>query len=495
MPLLLAAAAVAWIVAAIEPFPVGILQDDGIYTVLAKSIATGQGYRYLHMPDVPNATHFPPLYALLLAGLWKLSPSFPANVVLFKFANAVLVALAAMLGWRFARRRLGMGPYAAALTVGAFTVCTPIVLLSVMVLSEPMFLAALFPVLLACERAAETGRKRDALVAGAAGGILALVRTLGAVAIPATALVLAWRRRVAAVLVHRRCPGDAAVAAVVAAHAAEVPPVSPQAWSYRWLVRTARRPSWVSGSSSQPCRWSGRLGDTFGDTLPEWVRGRCRWSLRCLPRVAFAARAQAADGRYVPDVRCHGLHAGALHVGHLPLVGMVFGVAIEAVVAWRPQGRLRIAVRRAGLVLASLLAMGYVRYNYVNTTRGWWTQMQSTTADRARPLAEWVVANTPEDAVLATDDDVLIHLYTGRHTIPNGTFTPQDHLRLQTPEFAAEALRTILRTYHVDYVLASSVYGTNAVRGLMEADPPELRFVGALKVGAIFRTLPRSKAP
>ena len=87
-----------------------------MYAVLARSLATGEGYRFLNLPGSPNATHFPPLYPLFLAGLWKLFPSFPANVTLFKFANAVLVALAAWLAWRFARRQAGMNPWAAALS-------------------------------------------------------------------------------------------------------------------------------------------------------------------------------------------------------------------------------------------------------------------------------------------------------------------------------------------------------------------------------------------
>ena len=149
-------------------------------------------------------------------------------------------------------------------------------------------------------------------------------------------------------------------------------------------------------------------------------------------------------------------------------------------------------VRWAGVALAGLLFAGYARYNYLGVSNGWWTQVQTVVADRARPLAEWIVANTPESAVIATDDDVLLHLYTGRHTIPNGTFTPQEYLKPQTPEFASKTLRTILRTYDVDYVLVSSEFGTYAARGLLQADPPELRIVGALKVGAIFRPVPRS---
>ena len=57
VPLLLAALAAVAVVLSIEPFPVGVFQDDGIYTVLAKSLAEGHGDRDLQMPGAPNATH------------------------------------------------------------------------------------------------------------------------------------------------------------------------------------------------------------------------------------------------------------------------------------------------------------------------------------------------------------------------------------------------------------------------------------------------------
>jgi len=169
-----------------------------------------------------------------------------------------------------------------------------------------------------------------------------------------------------------------------------------------------------------------------------------------------------------------------------PLVGMIFGLGVEGIFSWRPM-----VARRLGLVAASLLAIGYARYNYVGVSGGWWTRVQSSVAERAKPLAEWVVANTPEDAIIATDDDIMIHLYTGRRAVPNGTFTPQEHITPQTPSFATETLRTILSEYQVDYVMASSEYGAYAARGLVQAQPPELEIVGALKVGAIFRPIAR----
>ncbi len=144
------------------------------------------------------------------------------------------------------------------------------------------------------------------------------------------------------------------------------------------------------------------------------------------------------------------------------------------------------AARGCAVALALLLAAGYARYNWLRAESGWWVQLQSAVAERARPLAEWVVTSAPGDAVIATDDDVLIHLYTGRRTIPNGTFTPQEYLRAQTPVFATETLRSIIRAYDVDYVLVASEYGTYAARGLVQADPPELRLIGALKAGAVF---------
>ena len=113
-----------------------MFQDDGLYTVLAKSLATGHGYRFLNLPGAPNAIHYPPLYPAFLALLWKTWPDFPSNVVLFKFANAALTGLAAYFAFRFARARVGLGLAGATIATIAFTACAPVILLTVMVLSE-----------------------------------------------------------------------------------------------------------------------------------------------------------------------------------------------------------------------------------------------------------------------------------------------------------------------------------------------------------------------
>ncbi|HEX9563199.1 MAG TPA: hypothetical protein VF981_04480 [Gemmatimonadaceae bacterium] len=500
MPLLLAALAMGFVVISIQPYPVGVLQDDGIYVVLARSLATGQGYRFLHLPDAPNATHYPPLYPLFLAGLWKLVPAFPANVTVFKFANAALVAVAAAGAYRFTRARAGLAPAPAALTVAAFTACAPIVLLGVMVLSEPLFLAALCPVLLVCERAADGGRPRAAVLAGAAGGVLALIRTLGVVAIPATALVLAWRRRwtAAALVVVAGALVLLPWQLWVSAYGAEVPPIFQGKYgSYgRWLAGAlqAEGPGWVVRLVLFNLgQIVGQGWETLGvDTLPALAR----WTATVMATGLFAVGWWRLVGRapvaawmlamYLSLVVAWPFLPARFTWAMWPVIGVVFGLAIDAVVRWRPALPWWRAARIASVAVAALLAVGYARFNYLGARRDWWSQVQGVVANRARPLAEWVAANTPGDAVLATDDDVLMYLYTGRRAVPNGTFTPQEYLAPQTPAFATETLRTILRTYDVDYVLASSDFGAYAANGLVQSDPPELRILGALKVGAVF---------
>jgi hypothetical protein len=504
-PLLLALLATVAVVVSIAPFPVGVYQDDGIYTVLAKSLATGEGYRYLHLPGAPNGTHYPPLYPLFLAGLWKVFPSFPANITLFKFANAGFIGLAAFMAWRFARRQVGMGHWAALLSTGAFTICAPVVLHGVMVLSEPMFLAALFPVLMACERAGRSGERRDALVAGAVAGALALIRTVGVVAIPATALVLAWRRRWVPALL------------VLASGAAIMLP---------WQL-------WIGAHDDQlPAVFLGRYGSYSGwlmggvrDGGIAWVGELVLFNLRLLVEGGWqmlAVEPLPLPVRWLATIVVTAFFAGgwwlmlrrapvaawavAIYLAMIvswpfepprfifamwPLVGMIMGLAIHAVVNWQPATRPRLAIRVAAVTMAALLMVGYARYNYLGAESRWWSEVQSFVANRAKPMAEWVIANTPADAVVATDDDVLMHLYTGRLTVPNFTFTPQEHMKPQTPEFATEALRTILNTYDVDYVLTASNIGIHAARGLVQADPPELQIVGVFKYGAVFKSLPK----
>lgn len=503
-PLILAVLAASCVVAAIEPWPVGVFQDDGIYAVLAKSLATGEGYRFLQMPGAPNATHYPPGYPLLLAALWKVYPQFPANVTLFKFANAVLLGVAAALSWRLARRG-GLGPAGSAGAVALFTACSPVVLLSVMVLSEPMFMACLVPVLLLAERVA-AGRDETRwtpLAAGVAIGALAMVRTLGALVLPALILPLLWRRQWRQALMV--CIGG--VSALfpwqlwVGAHAAEVPAVFLGKYgSYTgWLTDAVRAEGlpWVFAvvrhNSAKLLYESWTHTGTILGALPLRVAATVAILALFFPGlwVAFVRLRVTAlfVMAYVSIVLAWPFAPARFLWGVWPVIGVA--LALGAQWWWVRASAFRAPRLTQSLVAACLgaLLFGYGRFNLQSTQEKWWTQVQGSVAMRAKPMAEWVNANTRPDAVLATDDDLLVYLYTGRRTVPNGRFTAQEHLVPQTPAFAVTSLRDVLRTYEVDYVLANTEYATYAVRGLIQSAPPELRIVTALKRGAVFAPL------
>jgi hypothetical protein len=136
--------------AVVDTLPVGVVHDDAMYVILARALASGQGYRYLNLPGLPAATHFPPGYPALLAAVSWMAPAFPANVVVFKALNAVFLAAAAVLVVRFARERAIGSAWALGLGA-ASAVSIPLLVLGSMVLSEPLFLALLLALLPALE--------------------------------------------------------------------------------------------------------------------------------------------------------------------------------------------------------------------------------------------------------------------------------------------------------------------------------------------------------
>lgn len=74
----------------------GAFHDDAIYVITAKALAQGQGYRLIYLPHAPIQTKYPILYPALLAVVWKLWPSFPDNLLLMKWLS--LLSGAATIG-------------------------------------------------------------------------------------------------------------------------------------------------------------------------------------------------------------------------------------------------------------------------------------------------------------------------------------------------------------------------------------------------------------
>lgn len=195
-PIVAAVIAFAVGVWAFRPYPVGIYMDDGVYVILAKALATGRGFRNLHLPGDPLATHFPPGFPLLLAAIWRVEPSFPQNIPLFLLLQAVLLSGVAIGTYAFGRRVLGWRAAVALPLSLVATLSVPLITLGSVVYSEVLSLALLMPFLVTSERLVRDNRveTRRALLLGAYAGVIGLVRTQLVIVAPATCAILMLRR-------------------------------------------------------------------------------------------------------------------------------------------------------------------------------------------------------------------------------------------------------------------------------------------------------------
>jgi len=443
-----------------------------------------------------------------LALLWRLSPGFPANVALFTLTSPVFLALAAVGAHYFGRTRLGLGNASAALVSLATVACVPTLIFGVFVLSEPMFMALLVPMLLIAERAADSGRPRDAWLAGLAAGALAMVRTMGQFVIPALVLVLVARRRWRAAALT--LVGGAVFVLPwqlwVSAHGSEIPPVLMGKYGpySQWLTDAIR-----SGGvdlvvqvvaknvrALEGMAWAMFAGlNPAGPPPPPIVRAMIVLSLAGLFALGAARAARripvtlAFLGAYLAMVVIWPFEPTRFVWVLLPIAGLIVALGVTVLVAWQSSQRWLRTARVGALVTAALLAVGYAAYNVRGVRERWWASMPNENTARATPLVAWARASTHEGDLLATDDDALLHLYTGLQTVPVGSLTPQEYLKPQTYEFATAELVRILDRYHPRYVLCSTSYGVMAARALLSGARPRLRLVKILSRGVVFERI------
>ena len=104
----------------------GLFHDDGIYAVVGKAIADGDGYRIVSLPSAPAQTKYPFVYSYLLSWLWTLNPSFPQNIAWLKGLN-VTVFLAIFFVAVIYYRRSASGSTTAAVLFAVLACCNPII--------------------------------------------------------------------------------------------------------------------------------------------------------------------------------------------------------------------------------------------------------------------------------------------------------------------------------------------------------------------------------
>lgn len=490
LPWLVAALALAVGVAILDGLPVGVVHDDGMYVVLAKALASGQGYRWIHVPGAPPATHFPPGYPAVLALLWLAFPAFPQNVVVFKLANACFVAAAAAAWTIFARERLAMSPFGAALLSAVGILGIPVLTLSVMVMSEPLFLAMLIAILLWAERVIddEWTTRRNLVLLGLAVGAATLVRTHGIALIAAIPLVLLWRRRRFA---------DAALFAVPAillvlpwqlwsrAHAGVVPDAmrgnyeSYGAWLAAGLHADGIGLLWRTAE-----RTSVEILAMFATLAAPSLPGLARYAalavlafLSIIGARAFARSAPVSAlflAVYAAIVIVWPFTPARFLWGVWPLVLVVPVLGARAILRWQPRPRSMRGARVGALVLAAAVACGHAFYTVRGYRGRWWGSIPRAGAANLRPLVIWAAQRTAPTDVLAVEAESAVYLYADRRTVPVHTFTVQQYFQPRTASQEADVIRAILGSYHVNAVAVTTNTMRAAVSLLASQRPPLL---------------------
>jgi hypothetical protein len=143
--------------------------DDAIYLTTAKALATGQGYRIISLPSEPLQTKYPPLFPALLSLVWRLYPSFPANLTAMISVTVLASIASSILAWLYLTSRGYASRWVALAPVGLAAVNIFTAMFSTGVFPEMPYMALSIGALWL----AESRRKnRDGWSAKASGGMV-----------------------------------------------------------------------------------------------------------------------------------------------------------------------------------------------------------------------------------------------------------------------------------------------------------------------------------
>jgi hypothetical protein len=502
-PLASAALVGAAALAAITAVPVGVTWDDAVYLVGAKSIATGAGYRFLHLAGAPPAVHFPVVWPALLAVIWKLNPSFPDNGVLLKLVNPLLLAAAAALACRYGARRLDLPSPVAALAAVVFAAAWPLAALAGTLAPEPLFIVTLFLALATADAAADRGGWRRAVVAGVAAGAVALVMSAGLALVPALIVSLVVARR-----------SREAVVAAVGAAALLVP------WQF-WLARHVTDvPTALRGLYGPPLD---RVLDLYRERGAAFVAIVARTNLLAVmhslggslfplgPRdlrpllvtlvllvtamAVIKARRRATTALlFLPCHLAIVLAAPSAPERLLwavwPLLGLL--LARGAVECWRI-GAHHAAVPTVRATGAFACAVGvfaiggHAGWSIRGAARSSWDSAARGGADSLLPVATWIAANTSPDDVVAVDGEPFIYLRTGRTVVPVRVSSPDDFVAGTPLVRAAADLRALIAVGRPRYAVFSGAAGEREAAKLLDGrnGTPTLQWVATLPGGGV----------
>jgi hypothetical protein len=445
---------------------VGVFYDDGIYAGLALALSSGHGYVHPNLPGMPGAVHYPPLYPAVLTPVFGLL-SLTAAAIAGKILNALFNAGAAgLITWHVTKTELlgaAVPRWIPGVIVGAAAVAIPVLATQGVLFAEPLFSVLLAIAIVAADRGEQPW------LAGSAGALALLTRSIGVALIAGMAGFLLLRRAPRRVITAIVAPGLVTTllwGLWVATHARQIDPalalgygtyLSPviQAGlsAFAHNVRDMSRPLEMLAYGWIPVLW---LYFTLAMTsLVIGLIGLYAVSRRsAIGLVLVLYFLILAIWPYPPDRFLWAV---------LPWLAVMWGAGlVELSTRWP---RLRTALA----VFALISIGGYLYFQYRGVkVRGWDSQARNISANFVELLP--VIQNLPDSAVVATDDEALVWLYSRRRAVP--FYLESYHGRELIRPTAVEH-RAYLERMGVTHVLLASATSPSAIelRGLLGVYP------------------------
>ncbi|HSE65402.1 MAG TPA: hypothetical protein VLB12_00350 [Gemmatimonadales bacterium] len=411
---------------------VGAWNDDGVYTVLGKSLAEGHGYRSLHLVGDPVQVKYPPGFPVVLALFWKLTGSLDGVQRAVSLLHPIVIGAVAGLLWWLGRERFQAPPILLAGFVIAPLLFDASIQYFTIPLSEPWFMLGWAAVLVTWYLPGR--RAGDPWIPALLASITTLFRTQGIVLVLGV-LAAVWLRK------PRR--GHGVVVTLVA-----LGPLV--AWKFLHTMMIRRGPladlpdeggylGWFAGNgvlgslkaiatgvASNAAKYFEQLGPYL---LGNATAGRLLAALLLLMLLA-GALAALRHYRFLAASALGGVAVvlvwpfaqDRLLLSTLPFLGFAACVTFERLSAVRNRWFVRGLALATGLLLIHQMTVHREALDaFANRKPAPFyspTHLLPLTSRYLTSASRWVIANSGEQDHLLIDYPAAIYLYTGRKTVP-----------------------------------------------------------------------------
>jgi hypothetical protein len=464
-----------------RPYILGLFHDDGVYVVVAKSLASGTGHRMISLPAANLQTKYPPVYSYILSVIWRIDPRFPDNVRVLKSVNAVCLFVIIVLSYALFRRHTGRSDISALACVFLVGTNSALVSFADFTLSDNLFpVFALAAVLLHDQDPAGSDTRWRNWGGACAVSLGFLTREVGATLIVAGLVYTFVTRRRRDVIVYVALVTGITLPWLIWRHAA--PTVTQPLLTYYTGYATTRA-AWFNPRLQWQVVWDNvhYLRESFDVTFLLYALPSLRWVIYPL---ALLGGYRVLRRRplflmlfvlvYVAVVLVYPFAPGRFVVPLVPivLVCLVAGtleaetrlVHLAGVTADKG-----LVVALARLPIALLVVMhvtwyaSYFRHSVDDPVRGWYGQQFSYGWRGFTETFDWIKTHTDANDILATPYDPMFFLYTGRRGIrpwfnqPETYFYPRGRIHADVGD--PEKIRDSLNEVGARYLVISPVDG------------------------------------